>query len=407
MRMTEGVLNTPRRPKNSWKVVVALAMTAAVIASACTSRAAPPASPKLVVEGNPTSPVALVPNPKITAMIYALWPNTTTPAWPLYTIPSEVAAFKQYLPNAHLVQLVGNNDQALQQTQVEAAITAKADAVVFSPVVPTAAGGALKQFSEAKIPVIALRQDPIGGPVNSYVWVDFEGVGKFWGDFLTHHLVADVGHKPVRLAEILGDPTFEVYNRWSNGISPALNALISRGQVQIVCKTDTKGFVPASAQAEMDQCLTTTAGNVDAVLVMQDSTGNGVAASLASQGLLGKVRFYGGHDGDVMALQRVLLGYQYGTFHPDGKQTALATVALVVAALEGKTPQSTGYINAKFLNGFYPGGVPTYLAPETLVTAANMQKTVVDDGFLPKDKICTVAVANTPFCKGPSTGGSK
>lgn len=389
----------PYRPMDMRNIALALGLIAAVIAPTFRSRAAPPASPKLVAEANPASPVALVPNPKIAATVYALWPNTTTPAWPLYTIPSEVAAFKHYLPNVTLVQLVGNNDQALQQTQVEAAITAKADAVVFSPVVPTAAGGALKQFADAKIPVIALRQDPIGGPVNSYVWVDFAGVGKFWGDYLTKHLIADVGHKPVQLAEILGDPTFEVYNRWTNGISPALNALISSGQVKIVCKADTKGFVPASAQAEMDQCLTTNGGNVDAVLVMQDSTGNGVAASLASQNLLGKVKFYGGHDGDVMALQRILLGYQYGTFHPDGRQTALATVALVIAALGGKTPQSTGYINAKFLNGFYPEGVPTYLAPETLVTAENMQKTVVDDGFLPKDKICTAAVANTAFCK--------
>jgi D-xylose transport system substrate-binding protein len=400
MQTKEGALTAPRRPVNMRKIMLALVVITAAISSACSSSAAPPTSPQLVVDKIPTSPVPLVPNPQITGTIYALWPNTTTPAWPLYTIPSEVAAFKKYLPNVTLVQLVGNNDLALQQTQVEAAITAKAEAVVFSPVVPTAAGGALKEFADAKIAVIALRQDPIGGPVNSYVWVDFEGVGRFWGDYLTNHLTKDVGHTPVRLAEILGDPTFEVYNRWTNGISPALNALISSGQVQIVCKTDTKGFVPSSAQAEMDQCLTTTGGNVDAVLVMQDSTGNGVAASLASQNLLGKVKFYGGHDGDVVALQRILLGYQYATFHPDGKQTALATVALIIAALQGKTPQSTGYINATFLNGYYPGGVPTYLAPETLVTAANMQKTVVDDGFLPKAKICTVAVANTAFCKG-------
>ncbi|MDE3076756.1 MAG: hypothetical protein KGJ86_15170, partial [Chloroflexota bacterium] len=106
------------------------------------------------------------------------------------------------------------------------------------------------------------------------------------------------------------------------------------------------------------------------------------------------------HDGDLQTLQRILLGQQYGTFHPDGHQTGLATVALVQAAVQGKTPQSTGYINGTFLNGFYPQGVPTYLTPETLVTAANMQQTVVDEGFLPKDQICTALVANTAFCKG-------
>lgn len=398
-QLKEDVAATPCRANRHAKLGPAFAIAAAVAAAYLPSTAFA-ASPTLVTGTNPTAPVALEPHPEITGTVYALWPNTTTPAWPLYTIPSEVAAFTKYLPNVKLVQQVGNNDQALQQSQVEAAITAKASAVVFSPVVPTAAGGALKEFADANIPVIALRQDPIGGPVNSYVWVDFQGVGKFWGDYLTQHLVSDVGHKPVKLAMILGDPTFEVYNRWTNGVKPALDALVASGDVQIVCKIDTKGFVPATAQANMDQCLTTNAGNVDAVLVMQDSTGNGVAASLTSQNLLGKVKYYGGHDGDVVALQRILLGYQYGTFKPDGKQTALGTVALVIAALTGKTPESTGYINAKFMNGFYPDGVPTFLAPETLVTAENMQKTVVDDGFLPKEKICTAAVADTAFCKG-------
>ena len=245
MKTKHGLLVAPRQATNWQKLALALVVITAVIGTAYSSSAAPAASPQLVVGTTPTSPVPLVRNLNIIGSVYALWPNTTTPAWPLYTIPTEVAAFKQYLPNVALVQLVGNNDQALQQTQVEAAITAKARAVVLSPVVPTAAGGALKQLADAKIPVIALRQDPIGGPVNSYVWVDFEGVGKFWGDYLAAHLITDVGHKPVRLAEILGDPTFEVYNRWTNGISPALNALVSSGQVQIVCKADTKGFVPS------------------------------------------------------------------------------------------------------------------------------------------------------------------
>jgi D-xylose transport system substrate-binding protein len=354
----------------------------------------------LVKIKNPTAPVPLKVNKSINCTVYALWPNTTTPAWPLYTIPTEVAAFKKWLPNVKLVQMVGNNDQATQLTQVEAAITSKACAVVYSPVVPTQAGGALQAFHQAKIPTIALRQDPDGGPVNSYVWVDFKSVGQYWGKFIRDNLVKNVGHTPVRVAEIIGDPTFEVYNRWNQGINPYLQPLINSGQVQIVCKQDTPGFNPTSAQNEMDACLTQTGGNIDAAIIMQDSTGDGIAASLASHHLLGKVQLYGGHDADVQTLQRILLGQQFGTFHPDGHYTANATVALVEAALEHKSPRSTGYINGTFLNGYYPAGVPTVLAHEQLVTAQNMQQTIIDDGFLPKTSICTGPAASTSFCTG-------
>jgi len=384
---------------------VAVAIPALVLVSSCGSGGAPSGSGTAgglisVTSSGPTTGATeeQKPDSSVTGTVYMLWPQSAIPIWPLYTIPSVKNAFKEFLPNVKMVELNGNGDPILQQTQVEAAIAAKATAVVFSPVVPTAAGGALKAFAAAGIPVVALRQDPMGGPVSSYVWVDYAGVGEYWAKYIKDNIDKDFPDKKVvKASMILGDPSFEVYNRWRKAVDPTLDPLIKSGRIKIVCRQDIPKFNPALAQSAMDQCLTANP-DLDVAIVMQDSTTNGMAASLAANNLLGKVKIYGGHDGDVQTLQRILLGQQYGTFHPDGVKTGLAAAAFTRAVILKKSVESTGYVNGMFLNGFYKDGVPTYLASETLVTAENMQKTIVDDGFLPKSAICTGAVVKTNFC---------
>jgi D-xylose transport system substrate-binding protein len=283
---------------------------------------------------------------------------------------------------------------------VQACIAQKATAAVISPTVPEEAGAELKDLAAAHIPAIALDQDPDGGPAYAYVWVNFQYVGQWFGKYMAAHLVKNIGHKPVRLAEIYGDPTFAVYQDWLTGMGPYLNALIKHGDVKVVCKANTTSWEPTIAQTNMEQCLTKTGNGVDVVLAMNDSTSDGIAAALSTQHLLGKVKIYGGHDGDLTTVQRVLVGDQIATFHPDDAAQAIDAVILVEAALAGKTPQSTGLIDYYFKNGFTKGGVPTVQAPEVLVTATNLQKSIIGPGLDTKAEICTSIAVTSAFCKG-------
>ena len=293
-----------------------------------------------------------------------------------------------------------HNDQTTQQSQVEAAIAQHASVVVVSPPDPELAGAELKELAAAKIPAIAWDNDPDGGPAYAYVWVNFAYVGKWFGNWIKEHLVSDVGHTPVLLAEIYGDPTFAVYDNWLSGITPALAPLVASGQVKVVCKANTPGWVPATAQTSMQACLTQTGDKVDAVLGMNDSTMDGVAAALAaaSPSLLGKVQMIGGHDGDLLSVQRVLAGDQIATFHPSGYDQGLATVALTEAALTGKTAKSTGWINYSFDNHFQKGGVPTVEVSEQIITKNTVQANIIDEKLLTKAEICTGIALSSAFC---------
>lgn len=331
--------------------------------------------------------------------VYFLVPNATTPAWPTYYMPAVTEAFKKLMPDVKLVTQSADNDSAKQLSQVEAAIAQQASAVIISPPNPAQAGAALAKLAAAEIPAVAYLNDPNGGPVNSYVWVDFETIGKYWGTWLQDNLVDSVAHKPVRLAAIYGDPTFEVYNQWLAGIKPHLDALVADGSVKIVCQADTTGWAPSVAQQAMEQCLTKTDNGVDATLAMNDSTMDGIWAALKAQELNGKVSMIGGHDGSLTAVQRILAGDQLGTFHPDGKQLGEAAAKLIQAALAGKKPSSTGVINGKFDNGFVKGGVPTVFGKENLISADNVKQEIVDNGIFTKEEICTGIAAGAAYCK--------
>ena len=63
--------------------------------------------------------------------------------------------------------------------------------------------------------------------------------------------------------------------------------LIDKGEIKIVAKQNIENWKPDVAQSTMEQILTKVDNKVDAVLAMNDGTSGGVAAALASQGLLG------------------------------------------------------------------------------------------------------------------------
>ena len=84
---------------------------------------------------------------------------------------------------------------------------------------------------------------------------------------------------------------------------------VAAGDITIVGETYTDNWDPALAQTEMEQFLTETDNDVQAVLSENDSMAGGVVAALEAQGLAGQVPV-GGQDGDLPALNRVALGTQ-------------------------------------------------------------------------------------------------
>lgn len=329
--------------------------------------------------------------------IYLLWPNSVDPGWPQYYEPSVVNALRATMPGVKLVQLSADNSQSKQLAQVEAAIASHASGVVLAPAVPPEAGASLAALKAAHIPTIAYLIDPDGGPVYGYVWVNFKQLGQQWGGYIGQHLATSSA--PLRLVIANGDPTFVVYTQFQNAFQPYLKSWEQSGKVQVVCNFDTTNWQPAVAQTGMEQCLTQTGGKIDAVLAMNDSVSDGVWAALREHQLAGKVTIYGGYDGALTVVQRILIGNQVGTMHIDGRAAGNAVARLMQAALAGRSAQSTGLINARFDNHYTPGGVPTVQPRQIFLTRANVQEVITDHIYTKKD-VCTGIAATSSFCTG-------
>ena len=163
-----------------------------------------------------------------------------------------------------------------------------------------------------------------------------------------------------------------------------LQAAIDSGDIKVVGDQFTDGWVPANAQANMENILTSVGSDVDAVVVSNDGMAGGVVAALTAVGLEGIP--VSGQDGDFAALNRVARGTQTVSVWKDVRELARVSalwIADVVgggdaAAFEGviqfETPVNKFSVNAILI-------APTPIRQDNL-------NVVVDAGHIPQDVLC-------------------
>ncbi len=144
----------------------------------------------------------------------------------------------------------------------------------------------------------------------------------------------------------------------------------------------------------MEQILTASNNEVDAVLAENDGMAGGAIAALNAQGLDVPV---GGQDGDLAALNRVARGTQtvsvWKNSNDLGARAAQIAVALAggaeLADVEGAEKWSGGE------NGVEMNAI--LLAP-TPITADNLDL-VIDSGHISKEQACEGAMESVAACQ--------
>lgn len=193
---------------------------------------------------------------------------------------------------------------------------------------------------------------------------------------------------------IKGSPTDPNADFLHGGQLEILQEAIDGGDINVVGEMYTDGWVPANAQRNMEQILTSANNEVDAVVASNDGTAGGVVAALTAQGMEGIP--VSGQDGDHAALNRVALGTQTVSVWKDARD--LGRVAGEVAvALAGGGALSDVEGTQEWTS---PGGTTMtarFLAPLP-VTAENLGD-VVDAGWISQDALCQgVASGSVAAC---------
>jgi D-xylose transport system substrate-binding protein len=291
------------------------------------------------------------------------------------------------LPGVTIQYANANNNAATQQNQADAALTKGACILVVDPNDSEQAAVIVQQAKQNGVPVIAydrLIQDP---DLAYYVSFDNKRVGELQGQYIVDQLNAgNFGlQEGANLVMINGSQTDNNALLFREGAIEKLQPLVDSGDLNLVFDQYTPNWDNARAQSLMEGVLTKESNDVQIAYVANDGMANTVIAALRTQGLNGEV-LVTGQDATLTGIQNILTGDQAMTVYKPIIEEARATARLVAALSNGEDTSSIVNGATEVIGG---AQIPSVLATPIIVDRTNVEQTVIADGFLSKEQICS------------------
>jgi len=271
-----------------------------------------------------------------------------------------------------------------QLDDVEQLISQGADALIILAQDGTAILPAVQSATEQGVPVIAYDR-LIEDPTAFYITFDNVEVGRMQAEEI-FKLVPEGNYVFIKGNQADANADF-----LRGGQQEVLQEAIDSGAIVNVGEEYTDNWDPAVAQTNMEQILTQTNNEVDAVVASNDGTAGGVVAALEDQGLAGVVPV-SGQDGEAAALNRVALGSQAVSVWKDARELGKAAGEAAAAFAKGATiDEVEGMV--VFVS---PGGndmrslllVPIPITPDNL-------DIVIDAEWITQEEVCQGVDAGT------------
>lgn len=291
------------------------------------------------------------------------------------------------LPGVTIQYANANNNATTQQNQADAALTKGACILVVDPNDSEQAAVIVQQAKQSGVPVIAydrLIQDP---DLSYYVSFDNKRVGELQGQYIVDQLTEGNFElqKGANLVMINGSQTDNNALLFREGAVEKLQPLVDSGDLNLVFDQYTPNWDNARAQSLMEGVLTKESNNVQIAYVANDGMANTVIAALRVQDMNGKV-LVTGQDATLTGIQNILMGDQAMTIYKPIVEEARATARLVAALSNGEDTSSIVNGTTEIEGG---GQISSVLATPIVVDRNNVEDTVIADGFLSKEEICS------------------
>ncbi len=314
------------------------------------------------------------------------WSNFQEERW-----KTDEAAIKAALEAAgnKYISADAQSSAAKQLTDVEALISQGADALIILAQDSSAIGPAVEKAVAEGIPVVGFDR-LIENADAFYLTFDNKEVGRLQARAVFE---AQPEGNYVFIKGNGADPNADFLFA---GQMEVLKEAIDSGKIKNVGEAYTDGWLPANAQRNMEQFLTSNNNEVDAVVASNDGTAGGAIAALEAQGLAGSVPV-SGQDGDHAALNRIALGTQTVSVWKDSRELGKAAAEIANQLADG-TAMADVEGAVKWSDG--PNGVEMnaiFLTPNA-ITKDNLN-VVIDAGWVTKDVVCQgVAAGSVAAC---------
>jgi D-xylose transport system substrate-binding protein len=344
--------------------------------------------------GTSSSTTAAIKNGKNCKHIGFLLPESATAArWEAADHPDVVAAVQKYLPGATVDAPNAQGVAATQQTQAESELTKGACILIVAPVDSTAAASIVSEAAAKNVPVISYDRLIYSDQLNYYASFDGNAVGVAQGTYIKNNYqkyVTQNGNN--NLIMINGSDTDNNAHLFGAGAHSVLDPMIASGALKKVYEQFTPGWDNATAQTEAQAALTANHNKVAVMYVMNDGMATTVIQALKAVHLAGKV-LVTGQDAQASGITNILLGYQSMTVYKPIKKLADSVGQLVAAISNGTDTSAIANQMVKNPNG--TASVPSVLNAVVEVDISNIATTVIADGFVTKDQVCTGVPAGT------------
>jgi D-xylose transport system substrate-binding protein len=344
--------------------------------------------------GTGSTPTSSGNNGKGCKKVGVLLPETASSArWDSKDKPLLEQDIPQQLPGAHVDYNNAQGDANLQQTQAQADLT-NGDCILVVAASDSIKAAAIVAAAKAKgVPVIAYDRLIYSNDLQYYVSFDNTKVGELQGQYIADHYQSYVkpGHNKVVMID--GAQTDNNALLFAKGAHNILDPLFNNGTLKKVYEKYTPNWDNPTAQTEMQAALTANQNDIQIAYVSNDGMANSVIAALKAVKLNGKV-LVTGQDATVAGIQNILTGDQAMTVYKAITKEAMATAQLVAAISNGTGTSSL--INGQTAIPQTGGAnIPSVLETPVSVDKSNIASTVLADGFVTKQDICSGLPAGT------------
>jgi putative multiple sugar transport system substrate-binding protein len=275
--------------------------------------------------------------------------------------------------------------------QIEAMLTRGARVLVIAAIDASTLSGVLTQAAADGVAIIAYDRLLVDtAAVSYYATFDNVQVGVLQAQSLVDGMRAHRGPGPFRIELFAGSPddtnSFFFYSGARQVLEPLINSgeiVIPSGQLE-QAQIGTLRWDGAVAQARMDAILAAhySGGQpLHGVLSPYDGLSRGIISALISHGFqpgTGDWPIVTGQDAEAASITLIRSGEQFSTILKDTRDLAAVAANMVVAILEGRSPEvndRTTYFNNVIT-------VPSYLLVPHTVTRDNYRRLVIDSGYL-------------------------
>jgi D-xylose transport system substrate-binding protein len=282
---------------------------------------------------------------------------------------------------ADLTTEVANGDDSRQLSQVDTLLTRGVDVLIVAPHNGLAARAIVEKAHAAHVPVISYDRLIMNSDVDLYVSHQVPKIGEMQAQYALQHVPKG------NYVLIYGSQTDNNALLLKDGQTKVLKPAIDKGDVKVVAEQFAREWLASEARRIMDDALTKSGNNIQAVVASNDGTAGGAISALPPQ-LVGKV-LVTGQDAELAACQRIARGEQTMTIYKPIQPLAFSAVDNALKLARKEKIDAPDHINNDKID------VPAILQTPVAVDKDNMVDTVVKDGYhtmeevyqgIPKDK---------------------